>query len=389
MPLPSGFCGATLLAPVLAFDSRANFLKSFILSTLELVSLRKQFGDVVAVHDLNISVADGEFLCILGPSGCGKSTALRMIAGFEDPSAGDVRIDSSSVLDLPPNHRPTAMVFQKYTLWPHMRVFDNIAFGLRLRHQSRIEIDTAVGQSLDMVGLNNYGQRYPAQLSGGEQQRVAIARALVLKPKILLLDEPFSNLDALLRVRLRDELRTIQRNLKITAVFVTHDQEEALSLADRIAVMRKGNLEQIDKPGVIYATPKTLFVADFIGAMNLMQGEVFDGHVKIGNLRLDVPAATAAGQTTVALRPEDVRINPDVASDSTWHGQVTQISDLGHYRKVWASVSGLSDQEGNPGGALKMFLPKSIGISEGETIGIVPTRFLLYQGGASPVEVRR
>jgi len=210
-----------------------------------------------------------------------------------------------------------------------------------------------------------------------------------VKPAVLLLDEPLGALDKMLREEMQVELRDLQQRLGITAVFVTHDQEEALSLADRIAVMRKGNLEQIDKPGVIYATPKTLFVADFIGAMNLMQGEIVDGHVKIGKLRLEVPAETAAGQTTVALRPEDVRINPDVPSDSTWHGKVTQISDLGHYRKVWANISGLSDQEGNPGGALKMFLPKSIGISEGETIGILPTRFLLYQGGASPVEIRR
>src|SRR5436305_1454517 len=216
------------------------------MATLELIGLSKQFGttNAAAVHDVNLNVADGEFVCILGPSGCGKSTTLRMIGGFEEPTSGDVRIDHVSVADMPPNRRPTAMVFQKYTLWPHMRVYDNVAFGLRLRHLPQAEIDREVQGSLEMVGLANYSRRYPAQLSGGEQQRVALARALVLKPKILLLDEPFSNLDALLRVRLREELHAIQRRIHITTVFVTHDQEEALSLADRIAVLSAGHLEQ-------------------------------------------------------------------------------------------------------------------------------------------------
>ena len=343
---------------------------------------------MVAVNDLTVSVADGEFLCILGPSGCGKSTALRMVAGFEEPTGGDVRIDSVSVMDLPPNRRPTAMVFQKYTLWPHMRVYDNIAFGLRLRNQSRQEIDTSVIDALALVGLKNYGQRYPAQLSGGEQQRVAIARALVLKPKILLLDEPFSNLDALLRVRLREELRAIQRNLKITAVFVTHDQEEALSLADRIAVMNKGNLEQIDKPAAIYATPKTLFVADFIGAMNMLQGTIQAGTVHLGAVSLKAPGLSMTGDTTVAIRPEDVTISTGDVTSGIWRGQVTQLSDLGHYRKVLVTVDKLPQAQGSLANGLKLYLPKSVSLAEGELIGISPTRFLLYQGGAVPTEVR-
>src|SRR5512146_3310861 len=200
------------------------------MSTLDLINLTKQFGGVTAVDHVNLSVGDGEFVCILGPSGCGKSTTLRMVGGFEEATSGDVQIDGVSVVDMPPNRRPTAMVFQKYTLWPHMRVYDNIAFGLRLRHTPASEIDREVKSSLELVGLSGYSRRYPAQLSGGEQQRVALARALVLRPKILLLDEPFSNLDALLRVRLREELHAIQRRVKITAIFVTHAQEEALSL---------------------------------------------------------------------------------------------------------------------------------------------------------------
>src|SRR5262245_1061978 len=173
------------------------------------------------------------------------------------------------------------MVFQKYTLWPHMRVYDNIAFGLRLRRLTRAQIDLKVNQSLELVGLPSYGRRYPSQLSGGEQQRIALARALVLEPKILLLDEPFSNLDALLRVRLREELHRIQRQISITAIFVTHDQEEALSLADRIAVMSKGNIEQLDRPGTIYARPATLFVADFIGTMNLLPAVQRDAQIRV------------------------------------------------------------------------------------------------------------
>lgn len=363
------------------------------MSTLDLLNLRKDFGNgVIAVNDVTLSVGDGEFLCILGPSGCGKSTALRMIGGFEEPTDGDVRIDATSVLAQPPNQRPTAMVFQKYTLWPHMRVYDNIAFGLRLRHLSKAEIDREVTSALALVGLSGYESRYPSQLSGGEQQRVAISRALVLKPKILLLDEPFSNLDALLRVRLREELRAIQRRIKITAIFVTHDQEEALSLADRIAVMNKGQVEQIDKPSAIYALPQSLFVADFIGAMNLLEGELYDGQVRLGRQALALPPtlsqALPAGRVTVAIRPEDIALVPGAASGAVsgtvnqmaaWQGEITQPSDLGHYRKAFAQVEGL--------GRLKLYLPKSTAVAEGQTVSLCPTRYLIYSGSAAPVEV--
>ena len=350
------------------------------MSTLELNKLRKAFGavanPVVAVNDLSFTVADGEFLCILGPSGCGKSTALRMIAGFEEPTSGDVLIDGQSIVAIPPNKRPTAMVFQKYTLWPHMKVYDNIAFGLRLRHLPKAEIEKEVREALELVHLGDYGDRYPAQLSGGEQQRVAIARALVLKPKILLLDESFSNLDALLRVRLREELRTIQRNLKITAVFVTHDQEEALSLADRIAVMRKGELQQLDKPASIYATPQNLFVADFIGAMNMFEGKLSGRSIQLGDLALPAPAGAASGEVKVALRPEDVAVT-DAAG--AWAGTVTQMSDLGHYRKVFVRTPQL--------GSLKLYLPKSVEVTEGGPLHFKPTRYLVFQGQDKPAEI--
>lgn len=351
------------------------------MSTLTLVNLRKQFGalanPVVAVNDLNIQVEDGEFLCILGPSGCGKSTALRMVAGFEEPTSGDVQIDGQSIINMPANKRPTAMVFQKYTLWPHMKVYDNIAFGLRLRHLPKQQIDRDVRDALALVHLDEYGDRYPAQLSGGEQQRVAIARALVLRPKILLLDEPFSNLDALLRVRLREELRMIQRSLKITAVFVTHDQEEALSLADRIAVMRKGELQQLDKPATIYATPRTLFVADFIGAMNMLDGTAEGANIRVGDKLLPAPAGIAEPATKIAIRPEDVTVV--AGGDGAWSGVVTSMSDLGHYRKVFVKTESL--------GVLKLFLPKAVEAVEGETLAFKPTRYLVFHGQDKPAEM--
>jgi len=362
------------------------------MSTLELVGLTKRFTGVTAVNDVNLTVGDGEFVCILGPSGCGKSTTLRMIGGFEEATSGDVRIDNKSVVDIPPNHRPTAMVFQKYTLWPHMRVYDNIAFGLRLRHTSKEEIDREVKDSLELVGLSGYEHRYPAQLSGGEQQRVALARALVLKPKILLLDEPFSNLDAQLRVRLREELHAIQRRIKITAIFVTHDQEEALSLADRIAVMSAGHLEQIDIPSRIYAHPRTLFVADFIGVMNIFATRREGNMLRIGQYAISAPdGLNSTDQISIAVRPEDfLPIEPDkVPSNSfLWQGTIDQSIDLGHYRKVLVIVPGLfSDEATAISHRLKIYTPKASELKEGTRIWLYPTRYLVYSDRGDPIEV--
>jgi putative spermidine/putrescine transport system ATP-binding protein len=362
------------------------------MSTLELVGLTKKFTGVTAVNDVNLSVRDGEFVCILGPSGCGKSTTLRMIGGFEEATAGDVRIDDKSVVDISPNHRPTAMVFQKYTLWPHMRVYDNIAFGLRLRHTPKQEIDREVKSSLEMVGLSGYERRYPAQLSGGEQQRVALARALVLKPKILLLDEPFSNLDAQLRVRLREELHAIQRRIQITAIFVTHDQEEALSLADRIAVMSAGHLEQIDIPSRIYAYPRTLFVADFIGVMNIFSTRRDGNMLCIGQYSIKAPEGLdSTDKVSIAVRPEDfLPIEPDQVSDTSflWQGTIDQSIDLGHYRKVLVVVPGLFPDEATAvSHRLKIYTPKASELKEGTHIWLYPTRYLVYSDREEPIEV--
>jgi len=354
------------------------------MASLTLVNLVKRFSTgLVAVNNINIEVRDGEFVCFLGPSGCGKSTALRMISGFETPTSGDILIDGRSVVDIPPNRRPTAMVFQKYTLWPHMSVYDNIAFGLRLRRLPKPEINRKVRDALDLVGLASYGDRLPSQLSGGEQQRIALARAIVLEPKILLLDEPFSNLDALLRVRLREELHKIQRQTRITAIFVTHDQEEALSLADRIAVMSRGHIEQVDQAGSIYASPQTLFVADFIGVMNLLPATQSGATLRVGDQTLDGLASDDySGPVTVAVRPEDLAlVSSDSNSGSAWKGRVEQVMDLGHYRKALVDVPGV--------GMIKVYLSKSVSYREGETLALYPIRYLVYRDGQPPVEVRR
>lgn len=352
-----------------------------MMAKLDIIHLTKRFGTVTAVENVGFTVQDSEFMCILGPSGCGKSTLLRMIAGFETLTEGDIQIDRESIANLPANKRPTAMVFQKYTLWPHMTVHDNIAFGLGLRHLARDVIERKVQESLALVGLSGYEARYPAQLSGGQQQRVALARAIVLEPKILLLDEPFSSLDAILRVRLREELKRIQRRLKITAIFVTHDQEEALSLADRIAVMSNGKIEQLDHPSTIYAHPQSLFVADFIGAMNLLKGTAQQGAVRIGDKTLSLPSNHAVnGDVMVALRPEDLVLVADTqANGQIWKAQIDQVMDLGHYRKVLVNVPQVGD--------LKLFVSKANSLGEGETISIAPMRYLVYQGDNPPVEV--
>jgi putative spermidine/putrescine transport system ATP-binding protein len=306
-----------------------------------------------------------------------------MVAGFEEPSGGDILIDGRSVVAMPANRRPTAMVFQKYTLWPHMRVYDNIAFGLRLRKLPRAEIDRKVHDSLELVGLPAYAKRLPSQLSGGEQQRVALARALVLEPKILLLDEPFSNLDALLRVRLREELHRIQRRTRITAIFVTHDQEEALSLADRIAVMNKGNVEQLDRPSTIYASPQTLFVADFIGTMNVLAATRRDGQLAFGaehGYTLPAPAEAARADTvTIAIRPEDFGLSAP-GDAGAWAGEIEQVIDLGHYRKALLRMAGMA--------TLTVYLPKSRDFHEGELLAVRPLRYLVYRDGHNPIEMQ-
>ena len=231
-------------------------------------------GEVTAVHDVNLDIEKGELVTLLGPSGCGKTTTLRMIAGFEFPTSGNIILDGQEINSLPPHKREMSMVFQSYAIFPHLTVFENIAYGLNVQRLSKSVIKERVNKVLDLVHLEGYGDRAPTQLSGGQQQRVALARALIMEPKVLLMDEPLSNLDAKLREEMRTEIRRIQKELNITSVYVTHDQIEAMTLSDRIVVMNQGIIEQIGTPVEIYRFPNSRFVADFIGRANFVPGEV-------------------------------------------------------------------------------------------------------------------
>ncbi len=276
-------------------------------------NVTKSYGNKEVLHSFNFDIKAGEMICLLGPSGCGKSTALRCLSGFESITQGDIRIGGRSVAGVPPQKRGIGMVFQQYSLFPNMNVLDNVAFGLKVKKVPKDERRTKAREMLKIVGLEDYAESFPNRLSGGQQQRVALARALVMNPSVLLLDEPLSALDAKIRVQLRDEIRALQRKLGITAIFVTHDQEEALAVADRIAVMHDGNIEQIGTPKELYLTPATPFVADFVGQSNKIETTVQpNGKVNICGFELPLstplPANTLA---TVFIRPENVLIEHD------------------------------------------------------------------------------
>jgi putative spermidine/putrescine transport system ATP-binding protein len=299
-------------------------------AVLDIKGVTKQFSAAVrAVDNFSLTVADGELVCLLGPSGSGKSTLLRMIGGFETPTAGSITIDGEEVIHLPPERRPTGMVFQSHALWTHMNVFKNIAFGLKLRRRPADEIKRRVDTVMELVGLTGYGDRQTHQLSGGQQQRVALARSLVLEPKILLLDEPFASLDQHLRERLREEVRDIQQRLGITTLFVTHGQDEALSMADRIVVLRDGKMEQVAAPDVLYREPQTPFVAGFIGTMNLIEGQVSGGQFSRAGFSQPLPVAD--GPAIFAVRPEALGIAPASNSDGA---RVHRVTDYGAHAIV-------------------------------------------------------
>ena len=283
-----------------------------VVHSVDLKGVIKRFGSLVAVDDLNLSLASGEFFTLLGPSGCGKTTTLRMIAGFERPTEGQIRIEGADVAELPPHRRPTNTVFQSYALFPHLSVEDNVAFGLRRKGVAKGEISDRVAAELERVGLAAEAKRRPAQLSGGMQQRVALARALVNLPKVLLLDEPLGALDLKLRKGLQVELKRIQREVGITFVYVTHDQEEALTMSDRIAVMNRGRVEQVGTPEEVYDSPATAFVAGFIGVSNLMPATVAaPGEVRLENgptVRGDTAGIAAGEHCHAVVRPEKLRV---------------------------------------------------------------------------------
>ena len=332
------------------------------------------YGDVVAVDDIGFSIQPGELVTLLGPSGCGKTTTLRAIAGLEDPSAGEIRFGSEIVYssamrrNVPSEKRGLSMVFQSYAIWPHMTVAENVAYGLNVRRLPRAEVDENVRRVLDLVRMTAFADRPASRLSGGQQQRIAVARAIAFSPTVLLFDEPLSNLDAKLRTEMRVELRELQRRLDITSVYVTHDQEEALAISDRVIVMNHGRIEQIGSPETIYNRPGSLFVADFVGAANLIKGAVrptADGCIvfeTVGGLLLRAAEPPAGSETTLALRSAYVMLQRDGSGDvNVAHGSIHRRmfhGDFIQYVVDW------------PAGQLIVRRPPTEMIEEGESVTI-------------------
>ncbi|GAB4459979.1 MAG: ABC transporter ATP-binding protein [Anaerolineales bacterium] len=314
---------------------------------LTLSNISKHFGTFSAVRDFNLEVERGEFVSFLGPSGCGKTTTLRMIAGFEIPTSGTIAIDGVDITHKAPSQRNVGMVFQSYALFPNMTVAQNIGFGLRIRKEPEESVKKRVAEMLALIHLESKGNSYPHQLSGGQQQRVALARALAIRPEVLLLDEPLSALDAKIRVSLRSEIRAIQRELGITAIYVTHDQEEALSISDRIVVMREGEVDQIGTPFEIYNFPSTRFVANFVGSLNTTEVEVVDPKAGILNMR-GIRLVSASGlngkqkgdKVMIAIRPERIGFIAEGQKENVFDGKVENITFLGSVVRIQLRAGG-------------------------------------------------
>jgi iron(III) transport system ATP-binding protein len=314
---------------------------------LQLEGIRKQFGSFTALHGVDLAIAAGEFVCFLGPSGCGKTTLLRIIAGLEAQSAGRIRQAGRDITSAPPAARDYGIVFQSYALFPNLSVADNVAYGLVNRKLPRAQAAARVAELLQLVGLPGSEGKFPAQLSGGQQQRIALARALATAPGLLLLDEPLSALDAIVRVHLREELRQLQQKLGVTTVMVTHDQEEALSMADRIVVMNHGVIEQVGTPMQVYREPATPFVADFVGRINVIQAEADGpGRVRIGSTAFECAHDSARGAPIpLYLRPEDVLARPIApGASNVFEARIEKIEFLGSYCLVRVSSVALAGQ---------------------------------------------
>lgn len=371
-------------------------------STIELEDVTKYFGNTHAVGPINLEIREGEFFSLLGPSGCGKTTTLRLIAGFENASSGVIRIGAKTVNQTPVERRGVGMVFQNYALFPHLSVFENVAFGLRLRRTQQRELERRVTDALALVGLEALGRRMPNQLSGGQQQRTALARALVMEPAVLLLDEPLSNLDLKLREQMRDEIRRLQKNLRITAVYVTHDQGEAMAVSDRTAVMNAGGIEQMGTPREIYETPGTLFVAEFVGQCNFFSGTITASegqHVRFATAggcsfmvatsclktdqRADVPMTLVIRPEAVTLTPADAAARAGEDTVNRLPAQVVELLYLGEKIRV---VVSLAADTGRPGELLVASQQTFRGqqpprVGEAVSILVPPEGCILVAGG--------
>ena len=349
-------------------------------SYLEVRNLHKRFGDFTALGDISLDVGEGEFVCFLGPSGCGKTTLLRAIAGLDPQTSGTIRQKGRDVSALPPAERDFGIVFQSYALFPNLTVTDNVGYGLVSRRQKRAEIAKRVAELLALVGMPDAGPKYPAQLSGGQQQRVALARALATSPGLLLLDEPLSALDARVRLRLRHEIKALQRRLGVTTVMVTHDQEEALTMADRIVVMNQGAIEQVGTPQQVYRTPATAFVADFVGAMNFLDGtfaapdRVTVGGVSLACQRQD--GLAPGSKVRLCIRPEDVAVrNLPADAANRIAVEVAELDFVGAFCRASLRAEGVAlvaDFSSN--------LVRDLGVAQGRTLDIAlpPDRLRVF-----------
>jgi multiple sugar transport system ATP-binding protein len=357
---------------------------------VEYCGVSRRFGDVVALHGLDLSVADGEFLILVGPSGCGKSTALRLLAGLDRPTSGEIKIGGRAVTRMAPGERDIAMVFQNYALYPHMSVYHNLAYGLRQRRTPRAEIDQRVRETADLLDIGQLLDRKPAQLSGGQRQRVAMGRALVRRPRAFLLDEPLSNLDAKLRTQVRGDLKRLHREMRVTSIYVTHDQVEAMTLGDRICVMSSGEVQQIGTTDDIYNRPANTFVAGFMGSppMNLVPGEIRGGSVRVAGATLaEVPSSDR--RVTVGFRPEDLRIGGR-EGDASVAARIDVCEPLGSHVLVHALV----DTGGEPGAspaAVIVHAPPGTSFEAGAPIGlrVAPGKTYVFDAESGRAELSR
>lgn len=355
---------------------------------LALEGISKSFGNFSALRDVNLRVAKGEFVCFLGPSGCGKTTLLRIIAGLETQDAGRIDQAGKDISWLPPIKRDYGIVFQSYALFPNLSIFDNVAYGLVNRRQSRQDIASRVQELLTLVGLGSSGEKFPGQLSGGQQQRIALARALATSPGLLLLDEPLSALDALERVRLRSEIRLLQQRLGVTTIMVTHDQEEALTMADRIVVMNHGVIEQVGTPQQVYLQPSSPFVASFVGKINTLHGTALGGgRFRFGNLELDGASTMSPGSSQLTagqpvkiyLRPEDfVARDADRRTAHNAMAEVRKIEFLGAFSYLTVALEGMEEQPVMASMSLNLLKEFDLSVGSRVRFGLLPDRIRVF-----------